>query len=176
MLGGCVPNLWHASAFSPERPVLSTVGGLLGIWAWRTGSRADRPAPHARPSTNGIVSVVRGIQPRAATPLADPHAVRAATPSRSHHESPRRDRSWAGATSFAARRERRRAVHARRDAPRVRAARAHRALHAPGARLRLRRARAALRRADHADPPRQAPRGVNNLQQGAVAGRSEVAG
>ena len=33
MLGGCVPNLWHASAFSLSGLVFSTLGGLLGIWA-----------------------------------------------------------------------------------------------------------------------------------------------
>ena len=31
-LGGCVPNLWHASAFSLSGLVCSTVGGLLGIF------------------------------------------------------------------------------------------------------------------------------------------------
>lgn len=32
-IGGCAPALWHASAFSMSGLVLSTVGGLLGIWA-----------------------------------------------------------------------------------------------------------------------------------------------
>jgi hypothetical protein len=35
-LGGCVPNLWHASAFSLAGLLFSTLGGLAGIWlAWR---------------------------------------------------------------------------------------------------------------------------------------------
>ena len=35
-LGGCVPMLWHASVFSMWSIVLSTVGGIAGIWvAWR---------------------------------------------------------------------------------------------------------------------------------------------
>jgi hypothetical protein len=35
-LGGCVPSLWHASMFSMWGLVLSTVGGLLGIWlGWK---------------------------------------------------------------------------------------------------------------------------------------------
>jgi hypothetical protein len=35
-LGGCVPNLWHASAFSLIGLLFSTLGGLAGIWlAWR---------------------------------------------------------------------------------------------------------------------------------------------
>lgn len=39
VLGGCVPGLWHASAFSFSGLLLSTVGGLLGIWlAWRASS------------------------------------------------------------------------------------------------------------------------------------------
>jgi hypothetical protein len=32
-LGGFVPMLWHASLFSLWGIVLSTVGGLVGIWA-----------------------------------------------------------------------------------------------------------------------------------------------
>jgi hypothetical protein len=32
-VGGCVPMLWHASMFSISAIVLSTVGGLAGIWA-----------------------------------------------------------------------------------------------------------------------------------------------
>lgn len=36
VLGGCVPGLWHASAFSLSGLVFSTIGGLVGIWlAWR---------------------------------------------------------------------------------------------------------------------------------------------
>lgn len=36
VLGGCVPGLWHASAFSLSGLLLSTIGGLAGIWlAWR---------------------------------------------------------------------------------------------------------------------------------------------
>lgn len=36
VLGGCVPNLWHASAFSMWGLVFSTIGGLAGIWAgWK---------------------------------------------------------------------------------------------------------------------------------------------
>ena len=35
-LGGCVPNLWHASVFSLSGLLFSTLGGLAGIWlAWR---------------------------------------------------------------------------------------------------------------------------------------------
>ncbi len=32
-LGGCVPTLWHGSAFSLGGLVLATIGGLAGIWA-----------------------------------------------------------------------------------------------------------------------------------------------
>jgi uncharacterized membrane protein YeaQ/YmgE (transglycosylase-associated protein family) len=36
LLGGCVPGLWHASAFSLSGLLFSTIGGLVGIWlAWR---------------------------------------------------------------------------------------------------------------------------------------------
>lgn len=31
-IGGCVPSLWHASAFSMWSILLSTIGGLAGIW------------------------------------------------------------------------------------------------------------------------------------------------
>jgi hypothetical protein len=31
-IGGCVPGLWHAGLFSIWSIVLSTVGGLAGIW------------------------------------------------------------------------------------------------------------------------------------------------
>jgi hypothetical protein len=35
-IGGWIPNLWHASMFSMWGLVLSTVGGLVGIWAgWK---------------------------------------------------------------------------------------------------------------------------------------------
>ena len=35
-LGGCVPNLWHASFLSFSGLIFSTIGGLVGIWiAWR---------------------------------------------------------------------------------------------------------------------------------------------
>ena len=35
-IGGCVPNLWHASLFSFSGLLFSTLGGLAGIWiAWR---------------------------------------------------------------------------------------------------------------------------------------------
>ena len=37
-IGGCVPMLWHASMFSMSSILLSTVGGIAGIWAaWRLG-------------------------------------------------------------------------------------------------------------------------------------------
>lgn len=37
-IGGCVPMLWHASMFSMWAIVLSTVGGIAGIWvAWKLG-------------------------------------------------------------------------------------------------------------------------------------------
>ena len=32
ILGGCVPNLWHASLLSLSGLVCSTLGGLLGIF------------------------------------------------------------------------------------------------------------------------------------------------
>jgi len=32
-IGGCVPMLWHASMFSFWPIVLSTAGGIAGIWA-----------------------------------------------------------------------------------------------------------------------------------------------
>jgi hypothetical protein len=36
ILGGCVPNLWHAPALSMWGLLFSTLGGLLGIWlGWR---------------------------------------------------------------------------------------------------------------------------------------------
>ncbi len=31
-IGGCVPTLWHAGMFSMSGIVLSTVGGIAGIW------------------------------------------------------------------------------------------------------------------------------------------------
>jgi len=31
-IGGCVPSLWHASVFSFSGVILSTLGGLVGIW------------------------------------------------------------------------------------------------------------------------------------------------
>lgn len=31
-LGGCVPLLWHGSAFSLSSILLSIVGGVAGIW------------------------------------------------------------------------------------------------------------------------------------------------
>lgn len=35
-LGGCVPSLWHASAFSLWGVIFSALGGFVGIWiAWR---------------------------------------------------------------------------------------------------------------------------------------------
>lgn len=37
--GGCVPNLWHASALSFSGLVFSTIGGLAGI---RLGYRITR--------------------------------------------------------------------------------------------------------------------------------------
>jgi len=37
-LGGFLPMLWHASLFSLSSVLLSTVGGVLGIWAgWKVG-------------------------------------------------------------------------------------------------------------------------------------------
>jgi hypothetical protein len=39
-LGGMVPKLWHASFFSLSSILLSTVGGIVGIWAgWNVGQR-----------------------------------------------------------------------------------------------------------------------------------------
>ena len=32
-IGGMIPMLWHASVFSVASVVLSTLGGLAGIWA-----------------------------------------------------------------------------------------------------------------------------------------------
>jgi len=32
-LGGLLPMLWHASVFSVSSVLLSTVGGVAGIWA-----------------------------------------------------------------------------------------------------------------------------------------------
>ena len=32
-IGGSVPMLWHASMFSLSAILLSTVGGIAGIWA-----------------------------------------------------------------------------------------------------------------------------------------------
>ena len=32
-LGGLLPSLWHAGMFSVWGIVLSTVGGVIGIWA-----------------------------------------------------------------------------------------------------------------------------------------------
>ena len=38
-VGGLLPGLWHASMLSMWGLVLSTVGGLVGIWvAWKIGS------------------------------------------------------------------------------------------------------------------------------------------
>jgi len=35
-LGGLLPALWHASMFSISGLVVSTIGGLIGIWAgWK---------------------------------------------------------------------------------------------------------------------------------------------
>jgi len=31
-VGGCVPMLWHASMFSLSGIILSTLGGVAGIW------------------------------------------------------------------------------------------------------------------------------------------------
>jgi len=37
-VGGLIPGLWHASMFSMWGLVLSTIGGIVGIWAgWRIG-------------------------------------------------------------------------------------------------------------------------------------------
>ena len=37
-IGGCVPMLWHASMFSISAIVMSTLGGVAGIWVvWRMG-------------------------------------------------------------------------------------------------------------------------------------------
>lgn len=39
-IGGFIPALWHASLFSMWGIVLSTVGGVAGIWAgWKLGQR-----------------------------------------------------------------------------------------------------------------------------------------
>lgn len=36
VLGGLLPGLWHASAFSLWGLLFSTLGGLAGIWlAWK---------------------------------------------------------------------------------------------------------------------------------------------
>lgn len=32
LLGGCVPGLWHAPAWSMSGLLFSTIGGLAGIW------------------------------------------------------------------------------------------------------------------------------------------------
>jgi len=32
-IGGSVPMLWHAGVFSFSTVILSTVGGIVGIWA-----------------------------------------------------------------------------------------------------------------------------------------------
>ncbi len=32
-IGGCIPMLWHGSVLSLSAVALSTVGGLVGIWA-----------------------------------------------------------------------------------------------------------------------------------------------
>ena len=32
-IGGFVPMLWHASMFSVSAVLMSTVGGVVGIWA-----------------------------------------------------------------------------------------------------------------------------------------------
>lgn len=31
-IGGFIPDLWHAGAFSPWGILLSTIGGIAGIW------------------------------------------------------------------------------------------------------------------------------------------------
>ena len=37
-VGSFVPALWHAGIFSMSAVLLSTVGGIAGIWvAWRMG-------------------------------------------------------------------------------------------------------------------------------------------
>ena len=37
-IGGLIPGLWHASMFSMWGLVLSTIGGIAGIWlGWRIG-------------------------------------------------------------------------------------------------------------------------------------------
>jgi hypothetical protein len=33
VIGGMVPDLWHAGAFSIWGIVFSTIGGIVGIWA-----------------------------------------------------------------------------------------------------------------------------------------------
>jgi uncharacterized membrane protein YeaQ/YmgE (transglycosylase-associated protein family) len=39
-LGGLLPSLWHASMWSMSGLVLSTIGGLVGIWAgWKVSQR-----------------------------------------------------------------------------------------------------------------------------------------
>ena len=38
-IGGMVPMLWHASLFSVSAVLLSTVGGVAGIWAVHRLSR-----------------------------------------------------------------------------------------------------------------------------------------
>ena len=36
ILGGLIPLLWHASAFSFSEIIFSTLGGIAGIWAgWK---------------------------------------------------------------------------------------------------------------------------------------------
>lgn len=38
-IGGFVPELWHASMFSLWGIVMSTIGGIIGIWAaWKIGN------------------------------------------------------------------------------------------------------------------------------------------
>ena len=35
-VGGFIPSLWHASMFSVWGVILSTIGGVVGIWAaWK---------------------------------------------------------------------------------------------------------------------------------------------
>ena len=37
-VGGCIPMLWHASMFSMSALLMSTLGGIAGIWfVWRLG-------------------------------------------------------------------------------------------------------------------------------------------
>ena len=33
VIGGMVPDLWHAGTFSMWGVVFSTIGGMVGIWA-----------------------------------------------------------------------------------------------------------------------------------------------